>query len=141
MCGTEAASSQKYKRIFLGAASGALNVSVFINPQLFLSSPRKKKKKTQSPYILVWKYPALTIVMFNFSSPALSVCCPAPHAASVSCCVGLTMSLFRVCLFNGLIMKPALLLLCCQVPYRCLVFLLLSNQAQLQLPAVFLGQV
>lgn len=42
LCGTESASSQKYKRIFLGAASRALNVSLFINPQLFLSSPRKK---------------------------------------------------------------------------------------------------
>lgn len=45
LCGADAASSQKYRRIFLGAASGALNVSLFINPQLFLSSPRKKNKK------------------------------------------------------------------------------------------------
>lgn len=85
LCRTEAASSQKYKRIFLGALSRALSTSLFINPQLFLSSLRKK---TQSPCILVWKYPALTIVMFNFNSPALSVCCLPPHTTSVSCCVG-----------------------------------------------------
>lgn len=36
---------------------------------------RKKKKKKQSSCILVWKYPALTIVMFNSNSPALPVCC------------------------------------------------------------------
>lgn len=46
-------------------------MSLFINPQLFLSSPRKKE--TQGPCILVWKYLALTIVMFNFNSPTFCV--------------------------------------------------------------------
>lgn len=43
LCVPEAATSQKYKRIFLGRVSRVLNVSLFINLQLFLSCPRKKK--------------------------------------------------------------------------------------------------
>lgn len=45
------------------------------------------QKKTESPCILVWKYPALTIVMFNFDSPAPFVCCLPPNGLC-SCCVG-----------------------------------------------------
>ncbi len=57
LCKTEAASCQKYKRIFLGAVSGALSVSLFINPQLFLSSLRKKAHRALaflSGNILLW---------------------------------------------------------------------------------------
>lgn len=89
LCEADAASSQKYRRIFLGAASGALNVSLFINPQLFLSSPRKKKQKTHTGPL----HSCLEISCSDHSYVQFQQPCPLCVLSSTShslwsCCVG-----------------------------------------------------
>lgn len=92
LCGSEAASGHTIQEDFSWCCEQSFKCVFIYKPSaVSFISEEKEKKNPLSSCIHVWKYPALTIVMFSFHSPALSALSLWEYAAvSVPCWVRLS---------------------------------------------------